>query len=106
MKKIILLLSAVFAFSQNNAQVLNTSFCSNATNGTVYSTTVDSVNNVVYIAGAFTQACGTARKNVAAFNLTTGALLPFNASFNGNVFAIHYYKNALYVGGSFTTVGG
>ncbi|MGZ3864711.1 MAG: T9SS type A sorting domain-containing protein [Bacteroidia bacterium] len=104
MKKLLLILSAVFCLTENNAQVLNTSFCANATNGTVMATAVDSVNNIVYIGGAFTQVCGSPRKNLAAFNLSTGALMTFSANVNANVFSMYYYNHALYIGGSFTTV--
>ncbi|MGZ3864983.1 MAG: hypothetical protein ACXVC6_12070, partial [Bacteroidia bacterium] len=104
MKKLLLLLFAIFCFSQNNAQVLSPGFCSNATNGTVMATAVDSVNNIVYIGGAFTQVCGSPRKNLAAFNLSTGALMTFSANINANVFSMYYYNHSLYIGGSFTSV--
>ena len=58
------------------------------TNGVVYA--VEAVGNVVYVGGNFTKvrppgaAPGTqevARRNMAAFNATTGALLPFSHTF-------------------------
>jgi hypothetical protein len=69
------------------------------------------VGNTAYIGGTFTALTpggGTAvtRNHVAAINMTTGALLPWNPNVNGTVYSILPAGNNVYLGGSFTTVGG
>ncbi|HWY37974.1 MAG TPA: T9SS type A sorting domain-containing protein [Bacteroidia bacterium] len=104
MKKLLfILLLACFCIT-GKAQVLNTAFCQ--ANGNVEAVAIDSANNVVYIGGNFTSVCGSARSRLAALNLTTGALLPWNPGANNDVKALYVYRGALYVGGSFTTIGG
>ena len=75
------------------------------------------VGNTVYVGGQFANArpAGaapgtnlTARANLLAYNLTTGALIPgFNPTLNAQVYAIAVSPDGtkLYVGGSFTKVG-
>ncbi len=71
------------------------------------------VGNVVYVGGTFTRATsfdGTQsqlRSNLAAFDATTGALIPtFRADTNGAVYNIQTDGTSLYIAGTFTTVGG
>lgn len=70
------------------------------------------VGNTAYIGGSFTALTppggGTAvtRNHVAAINMTTGALLPWNPNVNGTVYSILPVGGNVYLGGSFTTVGG
>lgn len=75
------------------------------------------IGSTVFVGGhfssarAFGNAAGTgeqARKNFLAFNLTTGALLPFAPSFNGDVRAIEASPDGktVYVGGVFDEVDG
>ncbi len=70
------------------------------------------VGNTAYIGGSFTALTpaggGTAvtRNHVAAINMTTGALLPWNPNVSGTVYNILPAGNNVYLGGSFTTVGG
>lgn len=104
MKKLLLSLSLLLALFTGKSQVINPSFCQ--TNGAVNAVAIDSVNNVVYIGGSFSQVCGQPRNKLAAMNLTTGVLLPWNPGANQPVYSMHVYKNALYVGGFFTTIGG
>ncbi len=84
-------------------------------NGVVWSTVI--VNNVVYAGGSFTNArpAGAAagvntspRSNLMAFDLTTGALLSYTATFNGQIrsLAVSPDRTRLYAGGEFTTVNG
>jgi hypothetical protein len=83
------------------------------TNGRVKAIQV--VGSTVYIGGKFTSVrpagdpLGTGevpRNRVAAFNITTGALLPWNPNANGTVQAIAVSGSTVYLGGSFTQVGG
>lgn len=75
------------------------------------------VGNTVYVGGDFTtarpagSAAGTntvTRSNFLAYNLTTGALLPFAPAFNAQVRSITASpdKTRLYVAGQFTTAAG
>jgi hypothetical protein len=68
----------------------------------------------MYVGGGFTQATnapvnggGTLTRNrLAAIDMTTGALLPWNPDANNNVAAIAVDGSTVYVGGGFTNVGG
>jgi large repetitive protein len=85
-------------------------------NGVVWSQVI--IGNTVYAGGNFSSAqpagnaagVGTvARTNVLAYNLTTGALITtFNPVLNGEVKSVAASPDGtrLYIGGSFTTVGG
>ncbi len=65
------------------------------------------VGDTMYVGGAFSTIGGVARNNIAAFNATTGALLPFNPNVNGSVWAMAMTPaGQLIVGGTFTTVAG
>jgi hypothetical protein len=83
------------------------------TNGRVNAIQV--VGSTVYIGGQFTSVrpagdpLGTGevtRNRVAAFNITTGALLPWNPNASGTVQAIAVKGSTVFLGGSFTKVGG
>ena len=74
-------------------------------------------NNVVYAGGSFTNArpAGSPagqntspRSNLMAFDVTTGSLLSYTATFNGQIrsVAVSPDRTRLYVGGEFTTVNG
>jgi hypothetical protein len=72
------------------------------------------LNGAVYLGGKFTSvrpagaAAGTgevARNHLAAFNATTGQLLPWNPGASGAVFALASSGNTIYVGGSFAKLG-
>jgi hypothetical protein len=84
------------------------------TNGTVWA--IASANGVVYLGGNFTSVrppgapAGTdevARNRMAAFDASTGELLPFNPNVDGDVRAMTASPDGatLYVGGDFRTVG-
>ncbi len=75
------------------------------------------VGNTVYAAGSFGTArpagspAGTntvVRRNILAYNLTTGELLPFAPALNAQAFSIAASPDGsrIYVGGDFTTVNG
>jgi len=104
MKKLLLSLSLFLALFASKSQVLNTAFCQ--TPGTVNAVAVDSVNNIVYVGGNFTSFCGSPRQRIAAMNLTTGALLPWNPGANADVYSLYVHNGSLYAGGFFTTIGG
>jgi hypothetical protein len=63
-------------------------------------------NGTIYIAGAFTQAGGSARNNAAAFDIATGALTSWNPNVNGPVRALILSGGVAYLGGEFSQVGG
>ncbi len=80
-------------------------------NGIVYSMSVD--NGVVYIGGGFTALRNSvtnqtvARNRLAAFDATTGDLLPWNPGADGNVRALDVGPDGtIYAGGDFTHVAG
>jgi hypothetical protein len=70
------------------------------------------VGNTAYIGGSFTAltsangATTVTRNHVAAIDMTTGNVLPWNPNVNGTVYTILPAGNNVYLGGSFTTVGG
>jgi hypothetical protein len=71
------------------------------------------VGNVVYVGGEFTTvrnpsgSASVTRRNLAAFDATTGALLTsFRADTNGTVRALATDGTRLFVGGTFTNVNG
>jgi hypothetical protein len=83
------------------------------TNGRVNAIAI--VGNTAYIGGQFTSVrpagdpLGTGevtRNHVAAFDLSTGALLSWDPNANGTVEAIAASGSTVYLGGSFTQVGG
>jgi hypothetical protein len=84
-------------------------------NGVVWSQLI--VGNTVYVGGEFTRArpfgsaAGTnevIRNNLMAYNLSTGSITGFNPNLNGAVraLAVSADKTRVFVGGSFTMVGG
>lgn len=85
-------------------------------NGVVWSTAVD--GNVAYAVGSFTRArpsgvpVGGAgevvRNNAMAFNIDTGAILPWNPNLNAQARVIELTsdRKQLFIGGDFTTVSG
>lgn len=83
---------------------------SGGVNGQVYATLV--VGDTVFVGGSFTAAvtaAGTSvtRDNLAAFDLSTGALLnSWQANTNGTVRSLTSAGGWLYVGGLFTTIDG
>ncbi len=65
-------------------------------------------SNALYVGGSFPYFANTAsgRSNVAAVDVSSGRLLPFNASLNANVSALGVSENSLFAGGNFTFAGG
>jgi hypothetical protein len=66
----------------------------------------------MYVGGAFTQVQNAnrtqtlARKNLFAFNMTTGAVGPISITVDGDVLALATDGTSLYVGGKFSNVNG
>jgi hypothetical protein len=79
-------------------------------NGTVRKIII--VGNTAYLGGDFTALIpsggGTAvtRNHAAAVDMTTGNLLPWDPNVNGSVHALYASGGDIYLGGTFTTVGG
>lgn len=67
-------------------------------------TTLGITSTKVAIGGPFSQASIRFRGNVAAIDLTTGNLLPFNPSANSQVMAIKTAGDYVFIGGNFTDV--
>ncbi|MBI5169573.1 MAG: hypothetical protein HZA61_08805 [Candidatus Eisenbacteria bacterium] len=62
----------------------------------------------LYLGGTFTSVNGSPRAGLAAIDVTTGALLPFDAALSSgaSVRALTLLGDSLYVGGAFTAAGG
>jgi len=79
-------------------------------NGDVFAVKV--VGSTVYVGGTFTEARGPggnprlARSNLAAFDMVTGAVLPFAPDPDGVVSAIESDGSTVWIGGNFNAVGG
>ncbi len=71
-------------------------------------TTVAVSGSTVYLGGVFSQLGTVKRKNLAAVNATTGAVVTGfkTANINKGVMAIAPSGSHLYIGGAFTTIGG
>ena len=61
--------------------------------------------SVVYIGGLFDTVKGTARRNIAAIDVAECTVLPFNPQPSSFVYAIAATNDAVYFGGTFTTLG-
>lgn len=81
-----------------NAQVIG----NGAFSGSIYSMTA--VDNTLYVAGYFTSIGGQARANLAALNITTGAVTSWAPQGNNTAYAIAYTAGHFYAGGDFTSV--
>src|ERR1700759_522076 len=86
-------------------------FTPNVLDGTVWSMTV--VGDTVVVGGAFTKVADSsrrqtyARKNIFAFNLSTGAVSSFDPDVDGAVYSLAPgADDTVYLGGAFKTVDG
>jgi PASTA domain/Divergent InlB B-repeat domain/Rax2 C-terminal beta propeller domain len=93
----------LYAYDENSGHV--TSFAPTF-NGPVYSLAHSSNGRYLYAAGDFSSVSGAARKGLAQFDLTTGALTSFNARLDGQARTVDYLGSHLIVGGAFTHAGG
>lgn len=63
--------------------------------------------STLYVVGLFTQVNGQPRGGGAAFNLTTGALLPWNPAIDGGAaYVLSVSGGTVFIGGIFTTASG
>jgi hypothetical protein len=62
--------------------------------------------DVLYVGGSFQAIAGQTRQNLAAFDLATGRLTPWNPGTNGSVSALAADGGTLYVAGLFTQLTG
>lgn len=77
----------------------------NPSGSVVYALALD--GNTLYVGGPFTQIAGTPRNRLAAFDATTGNLLPWNPDMpSGRIEKLTVTGGVVYVGGQFTEVGG
>jgi outer membrane protein assembly factor BamB len=60
----------------------------------------------LYVGGAFVRAGGEKRNNLAAFDLRSGTLTPWNPDADGDVNALIVDRSTVLAGGSFQNVGG
>ena len=60
--------------------------------------------NTLYVGGDFTSVNSTPRSYLAAFDTTTGTLLPFDPEPNGQISSMTADSSRLYVGGNFTVL--
>lgn len=61
---------------------------------------------MVFVGGSFNYFGAVRRQNLAAIDLLTGELLPWDPGANGWVRALDVLGNTVYIGGDFTTIGG
>jgi hypothetical protein len=96
---VLLIISCTMVHAQNWLTV------GTGVNNNVYGFTKDTVNNVLYVSGRFTDASGTTANRVAKWNGSSWSNV--GSGFDSDVNAIYYDHNSttLYAGGSFTFSG-
>ncbi|MFZ1689052.1 MAG: hypothetical protein WAU70_16645 [Flavobacteriales bacterium] len=67
---------------------------------------IERYDNTLYMGGPFTSINGQPRNHLAAIDLTTAALLPWDPSPDGEVTHLAVFGNRIYVAGEFTTIAG
>lgn len=75
-------------------------------NGGVTAVAIDEENDIVYLAGPFTEVGGEARNRLAAISTVTGALLPWNPGSDGPVNDLVVDDGILYLCGLFSQIAG
>ncbi|TDN90828.1 PKD domain-containing protein [Microbacterium sp. BK668] len=94
----------VFAFDITTGNPLPNFSHSFDAQGLIVRATPD--GKTVYFGGDFTLADGQARSHVAAFDVATGALLPWAPRTDGQVRGFAFAGNTVYIGGNFRSSGG
>ncbi len=74
--------------------------------GTVWALEHSPDGRYLYAAGSFTSVDGVARKGLAQFDVSTGAVTSFDAHLNAQARTVNYVGGNLIVGGLFSTVNG
>jgi len=77
-----------------------------ASRSVVRAVTASPDKNTVYIGGLFDTVNGVAGKNIAAIDVASCTLKPFNPAPNSFVYAIAASRTTVYFGGNFSSVGG
>lgn len=72
--------------------------------GTIAS--LEITDNTLYLAGYFVSVNGTPRNNIAALDINSGALKPFNSNTDVPINLLKLDGNTLYLGGPFSIVNG
>ena len=95
----------LFICTSQNAQAQFWLPVGSGVDNNVYAMTKDTVNNILYIGGRFTDASGVPAIRVAAWNGTSYTAI--GNGFDSNVFALYYdhSNNTLYAAGSFLSSG-
>ena len=93
----------LFAYSEDSKRL--TAFAPSI-NGTVWGLAHSPDGRYLYVAGNFSSVNGVARKGLARFDLTTGAVTAFNAHLDGQGRTVDYVGSHLIVGGAFAHVNG
>ncbi|ACQ79258.1 PKD domain containing protein [Beutenbergia cavernae DSM 12333] len=75
-------------------------------NAQVMDAAVSPDGNTLYLVGQFTQVNGQSRYRIAAFDVASGALLPFRPVVNTRITSVTATSSTVYFGGPFTTVNG
>lgn len=105
MKNIIALVCCLATVSMLCAQAPQLQTNYPTTNGTVFTIVKDTVNNLVYIGGAFTQVGDSVRNRIACID-SMGKVTAWNPDANGWILALVISNNTVYAGGTFTSIGG
>ncbi|MCB0842185.1 MAG: T9SS type A sorting domain-containing protein [Bacteroidetes bacterium] len=61
--------------------------------------------NILYVGGTFTTISGQARNRLAAIDITTGSILPWNPDPNSTIQSLIVAGNNVYLGGFFSQIG-
>ncbi|MFF2371802.1 PKD domain-containing protein [Agromyces sp. NPDC058110] len=76
-------------------------------NGQVRAMDTSPDGSILYVVGAFTTVNGASRSRIVAFDTATGAVIPgFNASANGELFAVAASSTTAFFAGNLTSAGG
>src|ERR1035437_4712362 len=102
MKKIHTIIAVILITINANAQTWSP--VGTGTNQSVYCLLNDTVNNLLYVGGAFTSAGGNTANRIAQWNGANWSSL--GTGMDGNIGALTIYNGKLYAGGYFTTAGG
>ena len=68
--------------------------------------TLSSYGNILFAGGLFTSTGSVTRNNLAAVDLTSGLITPWNPNASGGVSALALVADKVIVGGNFTSLGG